>query len=338
MKTAFLLINVGTPDSYQVKDVQKYLSEFLKDPEIIRLPWVFRKILVDGIIVPQRSPQSALAYEKIWTKSGSPLLALSQEMISGLNLEMRDSSKCFLAMRYGNPSISNTLMEIHQQGFNKLVLVPLYPQYARATTGSSVNKVYSELKKLNIKFSEITIVPSFYNEKFFLDHIVHRVQGLDFKFDHVLLSYHGLPASHIYTESGCQKSHSCCLRGPEEISHCYRAQCLQTTIALQNRLGLNSTNSSMSFQSRLGRAEWLGPYSSQILAELPHRGVKKLLVICPAFVTDCLETLEEISVEGKEIFLENGGTDYYTLPCHNADPEWIQGLATHLNTFVVNSQ
>lgn len=330
MKTGYLLINVGTPKDHSPQAVGHFLSEFLNDPEVIRMPALIRKILVNGIIVPQRRYKSAENYKKIWTTQGSPLLALSQNLIEQLNSTLPDSSKAYLGMRYGSPSIEQALSQMANEEVERVIVFPLYPQYARATTESSVLKVKQVLKKYPQPFQKIIFANSFYNSDFFIEPIVHMIENLNFNFDHMVFSYHGLPESHIYSETQCDKNHSCCSQSELQKRNCYRSQCLQTTLKLQKSLRLTSKNSSMTFQSRLGRGKWLEPSTQTELEKLATEGKKKILVVCPSFVTDCLETLEEIAIGGQQLFKAKGGEMLVTLPCLNNHPLWLKGLTNHL--------
>jgi ferrochelatase len=337
-------MNIGTPRSSSPKDVGLYLKEFLMDKYILKMPWLFRWLLVHLIIVPRRKFKSALSYQKIWTEKGSPLLLDSLKLMDGVNRNLHENSRAFLGMRYGQPSIASQIDLIKAQGFENLVLVPLYPQYAEATTLSSIEIAQKYLTSMSIQFQSVSVVPPFYKESFFVEPWLSRVVELsdrklvpeDAVIDHVLLSYHGLPESHIYKDVSCSKDGNCCLAESAEKKSCYRSHCVQTTAALKTgiakKLNLRENQISMSFQSRVGPAKWLEPSTQSAVKKLAQMGVRNLLVICPSFVTDCLETLEEIAIEEKKSFLEHGGKTFQVLPCLNAHPQWTLRLAQHLTS------
>jgi ferrochelatase len=326
-KTAILLLNIGTPDSPQVKDVRRYLSEFLNDPKVIDIPWIMRKILVNLIIVPFRAPKSAVLYQKIWTLKGSPLLYYSESLKNKLNRLVSDDDQVFLAMRYGNPSIKKIINQIKNEGFTKIVAVPLFPQWASSSTQTAINAVQSEIEKWETR-PQLRMVNQFYNHKRFIDSFVKRIKEFDLTdYDHILFSYHGLPVSHIqasHPENDCLTC-DCHQSMPACGEYCYKATCYATTRLLVKELGLNPSQYSQGFQSRLTK-KWITPFTDEIIQTKASEGTKKMLVIAPAFVTDCLETIIEIGIEYKEMFKQHGGTALDYVPSLNDSDEWVEAL------------
>lgn len=328
-KIGVLLSNIGSPRSYSVPDVKRYLNTFLMDPDIIKLPFIFRWPLVHGIIVPRRAPYSAGNYKKIWLEGeGAPLTVYTEKFADGLQSHLGDGYLVKIGMRYSDPSIDNALKDFKKSGVEKIIIVPLYPQYAEATTGSTVKEVLREMKSLNLSFTT-EVLPAFFDDKVFIDPTVRTVQNhlQNHSVDHYLFSFHGLPEAQIRAVSGCLITEDCCVQKNACAKNCYRAQCFASATTIARKLGLQAGQWSISFQSRLGRAEWLKPSTDDTLAKLAAGGTKRLAVICPSFVTDCLETLEEIGIGGQEHFKEKGGEEYHLIPCLNMDPEWIGGFA-----------
>jgi len=331
IRTGVLLVNLGTPDAPQAKEVRRYLREFLSDPRVIDIPAPARFALVNGIIAPFRAPKSAAAYREVWTERGSPLLFHGLDLRDALRPRLPEVP-VELAMRYGSPSIGAGLEALRAQGCDRLLVVPLYPQYASSSTGSSLEKIYAEAAaRWNTPYVEA--LPAFYEDPHFLDAFaaVGRPVLEDLQPDHVLFSYHGLPERHCTKsdESGshCLQRDDCCAEIVAANRNCYRAQCFATTRGLRARLGLDETNSSISFQSRLGRTPWIRPYTDEVILELAGRGVRRVAVLCPAFVADCLETLEEIGMQAAKAFQEAGGESLRLVPSLNASPAWVDGLA-----------
>jgi ferrochelatase len=328
-KTGILLVNLGTPDAPEAGPVRRYLREFLADPRVLDINPVGRWMLLHLIILPTRPRKSAEAYAKIWTKEGSPLLVHSQALTEAVATAMSPDVPVQLAMRYGSPSIPDGLAKLSAAGCDHLVVCPLYPQYASSSTGSSVEVIYQEAaRRWNTPF--ITVVPPFYDDPGFIEALaaVGRPVLDELAPDHVLLSYHGLPERHMQksdaTGGHCLKSDDCCDRIDGRNANCYRAQCYATSRALATQLGLADDGYSVAFQSRLGRTPWIKPYTDERLVELAKSGVRKLAVFCPAFVADCLETLEEIGMRAKEDFVAAGGEDLRLVPGLNAHPRWVQ--------------
>ncbi len=331
-------MNLGSPDSTSVKDVKRYLSEFLMDERVIDFPYIPRALLVKGIIIPFRSPKSAKAYQSVWTKDGSPLMVISEELRKAVQEKV--SEPVVLAMRYGNPTPKAAFDELLKQapGIEEAVLVPLYPHYAMSSYETAVEYAKSVYKKEKYHF-KLTIVEPYYNEERYLNALADSLRPyLEQEFDHILFSYHGVPERHIrkgdITGCHCLKTDNCCTTNSPAHTFCYSHQCKKTTESVAQLLGIPKEKYSISFQSRLGREEWLKPYTAQRLAEMPREGIKKLLVACPAFVSDCLETLEEIAEEGKETFMQAGGESFTMIPCLNTHPAWVETIVH----YALNSQ
>jgi ferrochelatase len=331
MKRAIVLMNLGSPDSTEVKDVRRYLDEFLMDERVIDKPWLFRALLVKGIIVPFRAPKSAEAYKSIWTKEGSPLIVISEQLRDALQKEVSESVA--IAMRYGNPSPKAAFDELLQKNpdLEEVIAVPMYPQYAMSSYETAVEYAKEQHKKGGYQFKLTTIKPYYNNEEYLnalCESIKPHLQG---EYDQILFSYHGVPERHIYkgdvTGHHCLKVPDCCDVPSEAHKYCYRHQCWATTKLVVEQLQIPKNKWGFSFQSRLGRDPWLQPYTAVRLAELPKEGVKKIVVVCPAFVSDCLETLEEMGKEGREIFLHAGGESFELIPCLNVHPLWINAIA-----------
>mgnify|MGYP003575252402 FL=1 len=324
-------MNLGSPDSTEVKDVKRYLDEFLMDERVIDKPWLLRALLVKGIIVPFRAPKSAEAYKSIWTKEGSPLIVISEQLAKALDKEVEEPVT--IAMRYGNPSPKAAYDELLKQNpdLEEVVLVPMYPHYAMSSYETAVEYAKEHHKKGGYTFKLTTIKP-YYDNVDYLEALAESMRPyLNKEYDHILFSYHGVPERHIHkgdvTGQHCLKVPNCCEVPSKAHEYCYRHQCWQTTKLVTEKLGIPREKWGFSFQSRLGRDPWLQPYTAVRFEELPKEGVKKLLVVCPAFVSDCLETLEEIAEEGKEIFLHNGGESFEMIPCLNLHPLWVSTMA-----------
>jgi ferrochelatase len=325
-----LLVNLGTPASCRVADVRKYLGEFLMDRHVLDAPWPVRKLIVAGFILPFRPKRSAAAYAKIWdaagVDTGSPLLHYSKLCQARLNDRLNLPTG--LAMRYGEPSIAEAVAELVEQGVGEILLVPMYPQHADSTRTTSIEAVRAALPA----HVTMSVLPAFYGDASYLDAQAAIIDThLPDAWDHLLLSYHGLPERHITTADPtgrhCLATTDCCTTPSPAHETCYRHQVYRTSAQLAARLGISSDQYSVSFQSRLGRLPWLTPYTDKVLAELPGKGVKNLAVACPAFVADNLETLEEIGMAGRELFIQAGGETFTLVPCLNAEPGWIEVLA-----------
>lgn len=325
---ALLLVNLGSPASTEVADVRRYLNQFLMDPYVIDLPWPVRRLLVSLILI-KRPAQSAHAYASIWWPEGSPLVVLSRRLQQAMQAQWRHGP-VELAMRYGQPSIESALLRLAEQGIQQVTLAPLYPQFADSTVTTVIEEAKRVVRAHNLNL-RIAVLPPFYDQPQYLDALVDSAKPyLQQPFDHLLLSFHGLPERHLHKldPSGhCLQGADCCrTASPEVLAHCYRAQCLASAEAFASRLGLRPEQWSVSFQSRLGRAKWIEPYTETRLDELGKQGVKKLLVMCPAFVADCIETLEEIGDRGLEQFQAAGGESLQLVPCLNDHPSWVAAL------------
>ena len=331
-----LLVNLGSPESTNPKDVKKYLDEFLMDKRVIDTPYLLRAFLVKGIILNTRPKKSAEAYKKIWWDEGSPLIVLSERLHK--KVLKKSDIPVELAMRYGNPSIKNGIQKLVDKGVDELLLIPLYPQFAMATTETILVLAEKICKKQfpNIKLAHI---PAFYNKPDYIAVLSESIQQELHKTnpDHLLFSYHGVPERHIkksdITNSHCKIDGSCCNTPSKAHEFCYRHQCYETTKLVAQHLNLKEGFYSTSFQSRLGRDPWLQPYTDITIDNFAKNGVKKLAVVTPAFVSDCLETLEEIGMEAKHSFIENGGESFSTVPCLNDNDNWVQVLVNWINNW-----
>lgn len=331
-KTAVLLINIGTPASTRVKDVRRYLFRFLNDKRVIDLPWLLRKILVNIIIVPFRAGKSAGMYRKLFTDKGSPLLYYQSNLVEKLNRMTSQEIKVYSAMRYSRPFVSDALDEINKQQPDEIVVVPLFPQYASSTTGSSLDIMYNHIQHWNVIPAVRTIGP-FYNHPAFLKVFAGKILARKPKeFDHVLFSYHGLPIRQVkaaHKGKTCSEL-NCTMELHDENRNCYLAQCSDTTRLLAEESGLSENHYSMSFQSRMGK-NWLGPGTGDVLKELARQGKRNVLVVSPSFVIDCLETLIEIGVEYHELFLRHGGEKLELVESLNDSDRWAEGLFEIMN-------
>jgi len=326
-KTGILLINLGTPDSPSVSDVRSYLSQFLNDPRVIDIPWVARKFLVNVIIVPFRAPKSAAVYQKLWTKDGSPLLLYSKKVKSLLQTELGESFGVHLAMRYKNPSIPSVLEDMRMRNYKKIIVVPMFPQYASASTGSAHDEVMRIVRQWWV-IPEIRFVNQYYSHPAFIDAFVERGKQYDHKsYDHVLFSYHGLPERQVEKVhlNGTCADNDCVNSINEENKYCYRATCYATTRLLAQRLAIPKEKYTVCFQSRLDQ-KWLHPFSDKVVEECARKGMKRILVFSPAFTADCLETIIEIGDEYQHLFKQNGGEKVQLVESLNDHPLWIKCL------------
>ncbi|AEH00968.1 ferrochelatase [Lacinutrix sp. 5H-3-7-4] len=329
-----LLVNLGSPDSPEPKDVKKYLGEFLMDERVIDIPLVARTALVKGIILNTRPKASAAAYKKIWWDEGSPLIVLSERLKDKVQEET--SLPVALAMRYGSMTIKKGLQELSDKGCDEVFLIPLYPQFAMATT-ETILVLAEEIRQAHFPNLKIESFPAFYNNPEYIDVLSNSIkQSLEGKdFEHLLFSYHGVPERHIkksdITKSHCKIDGSCCATPSKAHEFCYRHQCLEVTRLVAQKLNLEPDTFSTSFQSRLGFDPWLQPYTDRTIERLGKKGIKTMAIATPAFVSDCLETLEEIAMEGEEIFHEMGGKEFTTVPCLNTDKNWVSLLAKWIN-------
>jgi ferrochelatase len=337
LKTGVILMNLGSPDSTEVHEVRKYLNEFLTDKRVID-SWAVRNLLMRTVIVPARAPKSAEAYRTIWTKTGSPLVQITREQAEKLQNLL--TVPVAIAMRYGNPGVEKAFQTLLEKipDLEEIIAIPLYPHYAMSSYETAVENAKEIHHKKKFRF-KLNFVPPFYSDPGYIHAMTENMRPfLQREFDHILFSFHGIPERHIVksdpTHHHCLQSADCCTLNSVAHKTCYRHQCLQTMKLITDELGLSQKKFSFSFQSRLLKDPWLKPYTDFRLVEMPGEGIKKLLVICPAFVSDCLETLEEIEIRGKESFLASGGSEYAMIPCLNTHPLWIQTLADWVNKYL----
>lgn len=326
---AVLLANLGSPDNTDTGSVRRYLNQFLMDPHVIQLPWLLRRMIVSLFVLPTRPKASAEAYKSVWMDEGSPLIVLSERLKNALQSQL--DMPVAMAVRYGKPSIETELLALSQQaGIEEVLYIPLYPHFADSTVTTSIEEAERVIKEHNLNI-KLNVVAPFYDQPDYINALVNSAQPyLEQAYDHIVFSYHGLPESHITkrdpTGQHCLQSADCCQRPSEAHKTCYRHQVMRTTQCFVEQAQIAPEKYSVSFQSRLGRAKWLAPNTEDRLRELAQSGVKKVLVICPAFVTDCLETLEEIAIRADEVFKEAGGGELQLIPCLNDHPAWVNTL------------
>ena len=327
-----LLINLGSPDSPAVADVRSYLREFLMDPRVLDIPWPIRAFVVHCCILPSRPRHSAEAYAGIWTPEGSPLVATSRKIQCALQQRLGASVPVELAMRYQNPGIASSIASLRSKGVEDLLVMPLFPHYAMSSYETAAVRARELAAKLAPEI-RLRIAPPFFNDPAYIQALTASAsEYLAKDYDHLLFSFHGLPERHLRkadpTGCHCLKTPDCCERPSPAHPTCYRAQCLATVRAFTATVGITTNKFSVAFQSRLGSDPWLKPSTDSELVRLAQNGVKNLLVLCPSFVADCLETLEEIAMRGRETFLGAGGEKFSVIPCLNAHPQWIDALET----------
>lgn len=332
-KIGVLLMNLGSPDSTDVKDVKKYLLEFLMDERVIDYPYLQRSLLVKGIIVPFRAKKSASAYKSIWTDKGSPLINTTRELQQAL--EIQTGLPVEICMRYRNPTPESAFERLLEKDpdIKKVIAIPMYPHYAMSSYETAVEQVKQSHQQGNYPF-DLEIVQAYYKHPAYLKALAETIRPyLNSDYDHILFSYHGIPKRHIrksdITKTHCLSRENCCEVDSAAHEFCYRHQCFTTTRLITEMLGIPREKFSNSFQSRLGGG-WLEPFTDKRLKALPGEGKKKLLILCPAFVSDCLETLEEIAEEGKHTFMEAGGESFHMIPCLNVSPLWVSALETFI--------
>ena len=331
-----LLVNLGSPESPTPADVKPYLDEFLMDKYVIDVPFLLRALLVRGIILQTRPKKSAEAYARIWTDDGSPLIVISKKMHK--KVQNLVDIPVALAMRYGTITIKKGLQELKDKGVTEVMLLPLYPQHAMAST-TTILVLAEELRQEFFPEMKFTIVPAFYNKPDYIkalsNSIKKHLEGFDY--DHLLFSYHGIPKRHIrktdITKSHCKMDRTCCNTPSPAHEFCYSHQCYETTKQVVEQLGIPESNYSQTFQSRLAGDKWLTPYTDVEINKMPEQGIKKIAVVTPAFVSDCLETLEEIAMEANEQFLHHGGKEFLAIPCMNDEDEWCQVVANWIKDF-----
>lgn len=336
-KKVLLLINLGSPKSTSNKDVKEYLNEFLMDNRVINMPYILRYLLVKGIITRFRTPKSAEKYKSIWTDKGSPLIYLTEELAEKVENYMQVPT--YMCMRYGQPNPGDVLKQIaaEHEDIEELVLFPLYPHYALSSYETAVEYVKDFYKESNYGF-KLNIVDAFYNDKDYISALSESIKPYirnKSSYDYILFSYHGIPERHLRLTDPSGKHQinedgSCCTT-EESQKYCYRYQVMKTTELVAKELNLDPTKYSISYQSRLGRDKWLEPNTVDILEDLPQKGIKNILVISPAFISDCLETLEEIEIEGEEDFLKAGGETLKLIPCLNVSDRWVEAMSSMVN-------
>ena len=330
-RTGVLLTNIGTPDEPTPEAVSRYLREFLMDEYVLDMPFVKRWLLVNRVIVPRRKHYSAEHYQKVQMPEGSPLRVHTERFAAGLITELGNDYLVEIGMRYGNPSIASGLSKLKKDGADRIVAAPLYPQYTQSSFETAIAETRKQAKKLGIS-SKVIFLDPFYvdadfiaaNAKVVSEHLQTHAA------DYVLFSYHGVPVRHIKqidANDHCQVNESCCAEVTAANPNCYRAQCHATSRAIASAIGLNASQYTTCFQSQFGKDKWIGPSFEGVLKELPKRGIKTVAVACPSFVADCLETLEEIGIRGREEFQEAGGDELTLIPCLNSEPLWIKAGA-----------
>jgi len=329
-----LLINLGTPDAPTPKAVGRYLREFLMDGFVIDVPRPLRWFLVNVMIVPRRKIQSAKAYQKVQMPGGSPLLVYTRELAEKVAAQLSNGDRFVLeyAMRYGNPSIASAVKKLCSPDVSRIIVLPLYPQYAESSFETAVVETKRVAQQLGCA-DRLSFLPPFYDRPEFITAWARRIAEAHEKqpVDHVVFSFHSLPERHLMrldeTGQHCLVKSDCCDQVSRVNHNCYRAQCIFTARAIAAELGLNDEDYTVSFQSRLGRAKWIGPMTEVVLRDLAQRGVKRVAVSCPSFVADCLETLEEMGIRGRQTFVESGGEELYLVPSLNDQPAWVDIVA-----------
>ncbi len=329
-KNGVLLINLGTPNQPTTGAIRRYLREFLSDPRIMDIPLPVRWMILNLMILPFRPRHVKKKYQKIWMQNGSPLLVHSRNLKTKLTDALGAEYHVELAMRYGKPSIRQALQHLNTGLLQHLQIIPLMPQYAPATSGSIIQKVMEEMASWQV-FPEIHITREFYQNENYIQAVAENgASNLLSNPDHTLFSFHGLPERQVLkADAGshhCLQSETCCSQMSDKNAGCYRAQCYHTAAKISEHLNILPENYSVSFQSRLGKTKWIEPYTSDRIIELAEKGVKDLLVFSPAFVADCLESLEEIQIHGKGLFKQHGGKTLTLVPSLNSDERWVQTL------------
>lgn len=331
-----MLVNLGSPDSPAVGDVRRYLREFLMDCRVLDTPWIIRFLVVHFLILPFRPKKSAAAYREVWLPDGSPLVVTSKNVRK--KLQARIDIPIELAMRYQNPPIEQAVDNLLEHGIDDILLIPLFPHYAMSSYESAVEKTRSVLRKKAPAVNLVVQTPYFDHQDYIQALAASAREMLDRGFDHLLFSFHGLPERQLKktdpSGSHCLAANNCCIGNHPSHDTCYRAQCFKTAEAFVSTTGIPPEKFSVAFQSRLGRDPWLKPYTDLELSHLAKQGIKRMLVICPAFVSDCLETLEEIGMRAKETFIEAGGESLELIPCMNEHPLWLKTLENMVADFL----
>ena len=335
-ETGILILNLGSPDSPEVGDVKKYLREFLMDERVIDAPYLIRMMIVEGFVLPFRPQRSAHAYASVWTKEGPPLKVFTQAFVN--EIEKQIDLPVAVAMRYGNPTPQAALKELSEKcnSLKEVFIAPMYPHYAMSSYETALVHVQNEIKQ-NWPSLKVKVLKPFYKEPDDIKSVAQSIKPyLQQDFDQLLFSYHGLPVRHLKksdtTQSHCYTCVNCCDVPSSAWDTCYKHQVTQTSHLVAAELGLDKSKYAISFQSRLGRDEWIKPFTVERLENLPKEGVKKLLIVCPAFVADCLETVEEISIVGKKTFIDAGGESFTMIPCLNSSAPWVKAFAGYCNS------
>ena len=328
---AVLLVNLGSPRDLKLSSIKEYLMEFLTDDNVIDLPKIIQKILVKNIIVPFRSKKTQEAYSSIWEKEGSPLIINTNSLAKKISEKTNYSVE--IAMRYQHPSIKHAIEKLINKGCNEIIAVPLYPHYAQSTILTTENKIKEISTSLGGSL-KVSFIRPFYNEEGYIDALTSLIkESLPSDFDHLLFSYHGIPERHVKntdpSKTHCLKVKDCCNIKADAHQFCYRHQVLETTKLCAKKLNIEKEKWSVSFQSRIGPG-WLKPFTDKVLDELPKKNIKKLAVVCPAFVADNLETLEEINIRAREQFIHNGGIEFTYIPCLNDNNNWVDFLSNYI--------
>lgn len=332
-----ILVNLGTPEEPTPKAVNKFLKEFLSDPRVVDSA-IVRNLILKPIVIPKRSKKSAEAYESIWMEEGSPLMVYSKKLLEKVRYNLAGEYLVELAMRYGEPSIEGAFESFKGMEVDEIFVLPLYPQSTLSTTQSVIDKVREVVKKQEVE-APVKFLPNFYrHDEFILPFAQLTKEALEKdEYEHLIFSFHGVPQSHISqvrsNKSVCMMRENCCDEITSENRFCYRAQCFDTARKIASRLNLSSENYSVTFQSRLGRAKWTEPYFKNTLEDIAYLDLKKVLVICPSFVADCLESLEEIAISYKEEFQELGGEVLDVVPCLNDNDLWAEGIPELINKY-----
>lgn len=330
------MVNLGTPDAPTVAAVRRYLAPFLMDRYVIDVPTLVRALLVYGVILPFRPRRSAHAYQRIWTSEGSPLLLNSQRLLAALQPYFDDVPMA-LGMRYGNPSIAHGIRQLQKSGCDRIIVCPMYPHYAMSTTTTVGVALHEAIRTVGFEGSYY-VMPPFYHHPLYVAALAHSIAPYIPSTEYVLFSYHGIPVRHLKktdpTHYHCQQIDGCCDHPSPAHATCYRHQCLTTTLETATQLGLSPSHYGMSFQSRLGKDKWLEPYTDATVAQLGQLGIKQLGVVCPAFLSDCLETLEEIGMEAQDEFKAMGGETFTLIPCLNDQPHWVVALHHIIREFM----
>jgi len=328
--TGCLLIQLGTPVSPSVRDVRRYLAQFLADPRVVDLPAPLRRLLLHGVILRIRPRRSAAAYRQIFGPEGSPLRVHGQALAEAVGRELGAGTRVELAMRYGEPSIATGVARLIERGAARIAVIPLFPQRAASSTGSALAELYRAAAR-PFDVPPLRVADPFFDHPGFLDSVAECIREAagEWPPEHLLLSYHGLPERHVRRSGGpgCLEGPDCCEKPGARLARCYRAQCYATSRALIRLLGLPAERVTTAFQSRLGRTPWIRPYTDEVMASLAARGVRRLLVACPSFVADCLETLEEIGIRGAERWRNLGGEELRLAPCPNDRPRFASAVA-----------